>query len=298
MNKILLFLIMVLAAATVSAQSTFSVKIIAGADDAEQEGIGVVTDNADDDIDIGGEGGTVLFGGFIFRNVTINQGEEIQDAYIQFTAHDGRTGAIDIIIKCEDNVDPPAFANVVDNISARNTTASQVIWNITAAWANAERSVNTRTVNLKTIVQEVIDNPSWMPGKSISFIFLADGGINKTIEVESFEGIGPNDVGELTIVYGPAGLNDPEEMQEWASVFPNPVTQTSIISVNSVDYGIMDLTVFDLLGRNILENNNISLRPGLNEIPFRFTDMNPEKGMYLLQLRKEGKSNTIRIFVK
>ncbi len=78
-------------------------------------------------------------------------------------------------------------------------------------------------------------------------------------------------------------------------LYPNPNTGEFSVSINSLSGEMYALTVTDLLGKVLLERN-VACFPGENKINIKLEDLN--KGIYLLNVRKEEQVVTKKLFIR
>ncbi|GAB5524150.1 MAG: hypothetical protein Roseis2KO_20220 [Roseivirga sp.] len=149
-------------------------------------------DNSDGSIDLGSsdlelvnDGGTAQTVGVYFPNVDINQGALVNSAYIQFQADEVQTGSITITIRGELGTSPATFSTTTDDVSDRltpGTTASEswspVDWNTIG-----ENGVAQQTVDISSILQEIVDQGGWTSGSPMVIIFTGPTGNRRTAEV-------------------------------------------------------------------------------------------------------------------
>jgi hypothetical protein len=94
---------------------------------------------------------------------------EIIDAYIQFTSSAAQAGPVSLEIRAEDSDNAAAFTNDPNNLSSRAKTAPRTEGNwVPPAWANGERSENTR-VTVTSLVQTIVNRDGWVDGNNIAF---------------------------------------------------------------------------------------------------------------------------------
>ena len=119
--------------------------------------------------------------GIRFSDLSIPQGAEILNAYIEFTATGNSFGA-SLNIKAE-NVDSSlTFQEINNNISNRDTTNSIIVWN-TTKWIEGEK---WSTPNLRSIIQEVVNRNGWKNGNALAIIISGSG----KSRAYSFDGTG------------------------------------------------------------------------------------------------------------
>lgn len=121
--------------------------------------------------------------GLRFENIHLSQGTVISNAYIQFAADESQSGSLTLTFKCEDVDNSAAFTTGTNNISNRTTTSASVNWSPNA-WTQGDEGVDQKTVNLTTILQEVVDRAGWSSGNAITIIITENGnsGHHRTAE--------------------------------------------------------------------------------------------------------------------
>jgi hypothetical protein len=121
--------------------------------------------------------------GLYFPNVNVGQGEPVNSTYIQFETDEAETGAVTITINGELIANAPAFTTANSNISARTLTARSETWS-PADWNTVgEIGLNQRTVDIKLIIQEIVNQGTWVRGNDIAIIFSGPTGNTRTAEV-------------------------------------------------------------------------------------------------------------------
>jgi len=149
-------------------------------------------DNSDGSIDLGSsdlelpnDGGTNQTVGVLFPGITLDQGQVVTSAYIQFEADEVRTGAITLSIEGELSSSATSFTNTVNDVSGRSTTTSAAVSWSPADWNTiGEAGVNQQTPDLTTLVQEIVDQSSWKNGNNMVFIITGPAGARRTAEVD------------------------------------------------------------------------------------------------------------------
>ncbi|WP_179335967.1 T9SS type A sorting domain-containing protein [Winogradskyella costae] len=123
--------------------------------------------------------------GMRFNGVTLPQGAVILDAAIQFTTDESNSVATNLVIKGEKAINSLRFTTEAYNITSREKTDAAVTWSDVPAWETVgEAGENQKTPSLRTIVQEIVDQPDWLPYSSMSFFISGSG--ERT--AESFNG--------------------------------------------------------------------------------------------------------------
>lgn len=185
-----LALILVLINWSVSFSQTFEQHIQSSTDDAEEkfDGSYITTSSSDIELvfDTWNDQGLQTIG-LRFDNVTIPANSVITDAYIQFTADGSSSGNLSMIIYGEDVANSATFTNTSNNISSRNTTSAEVIWNPVNSWSDNQAGTNQRTPDVSAIISEIITANGWQNGNPISFIISGTGSETEHREAVSFD---------------------------------------------------------------------------------------------------------------
>lgn len=170
---------------TTPAVVTLNQRINTGTNDAEEGKSGSVNLTNDDlelVYDTKTTGNQVV--GLRFPNTGIPQGANIIKAYIQFTVDEKSTASCNLRIEGEASGNSQPFYSSPYNISSRSRTASYVSW-VPAGWTSVGASGTAQqTLDLKNIVQEIVNRSDYQSTGAISFIFTGTG---KRV-AESYEG--------------------------------------------------------------------------------------------------------------
>ncbi|WP_299365774.1 T9SS type A sorting domain-containing protein [Winogradskyella sp.] len=142
--------------------------------------------------------------GIRFANVTIPQGANIVEAYIQFTVDETDSEQTDLTIHGELIGNSPTFTLTDFDITNRTTTTASVDWNNVPAWTNVnDEGDDQKTPDLSTIVQEIVDQPTWSIFNGMSFIITGSG----SRAAESYNGE-PDSAPRLVINYTTQTFNN------------------------------------------------------------------------------------------
>ena len=188
------------------------VTLAVSSDDAEQENdeIDALTD---DDIDAGWEGDpedqNILTAGMRFRDIQVPQGAMVDSAFIIVFSHEGKDpeDVARITITADASDDAPTFTE--DSlITDRARTAASVLWEVAEEW---EIYQPYQTIDIGTIVQELVNRDGWSNGNAMAFIFQGENQgpseVDNAREWEAFENIAdPEDGGD--------GQNHPERVAQ------------------------------------------------------------------------------------
>lgn len=142
--------------------------------------------------------------GLRFNGITIPAGATIQTANIEFMSESDGADECQMTIYGENVGNSLQFDPLVAfAVAGREKTTANVVWNI-PAWAQDEISDATKTFDLASIIQEIIDRGDWVSGNSLSII-MEPTGISSTAtsssqgrEAATFDG---NYAPKLTIIY-------------------------------------------------------------------------------------------------
>ena len=201
---------------TVVTSSSVIVQITEDTDDAEEGAINGAMTNTSSDLELGEYDTWTQDGveqglqtiGLRFNNITISAGSKILAASIQFTADNTGADPVQLTIFGEANSNPITFSNDDDlnpyDITSRARTVANAVWDV-PPWPNeGDAGIDQQTVDLASIIQEIVDRGDWASGNSLAIIMEHSG---PSIGVTSSSGgreaeAGPgSDAPTLTIIY-------------------------------------------------------------------------------------------------
>lgn len=158
-----------------AAPKSVDVRISARADDAEENSVGVVSLNSTD-LEFVQDGSNVQTAiGLRFPTVQIPPGAKIVKAYVQFSTDETSSVPTNLVIRGQAAVNAPTFTATKKNVSNRPKTIASVTW-APPAWSILdETSVNQRTPDLSSVIQEMIGLPGWVSGGSLVLIVTGAG---------------------------------------------------------------------------------------------------------------------------
>jgi hypothetical protein len=108
--------------------------------------------------------------GLLFSGLNVQQGQTISSAYIQFQTDEVSTGSVTFTIRAEDTDNAAIFSTSNYDISSRTTTTASVTWS-PADWNTVgETGPNQKTVNIASVIQEVVNRAGWSSGNNIAII--------------------------------------------------------------------------------------------------------------------------------
>ena len=126
--------------------------------------------------------------GIRFQNVTIAPGASVSNAYIQFATKDTSSATCSLTIKGAAIDNAPGFMDIDYNVSGRAKTTASVNWS-PAAWNSAGSSgPDQRTIDMSSIVAEIINRSGWSRGNSMVFIITSNSTETGTRSAVSYKG--------------------------------------------------------------------------------------------------------------
>ncbi len=165
-----------------------NVRVSSSIDDAE-EGPGengYYYDSSDlemlDDPDYNAGGRQVV--GVHFRDINIPAGATIKKAYVEFTCKETTGGSDPAYLRLSGNLSltPESFGSGTSLISERLKTEAKISWQ-PEAWTSADQT--SRTTDISSIIQELINQDGWTQGKSIEIIVSE----NEDLSYTNFTGV-------------------------------------------------------------------------------------------------------------
>ncbi len=117
--------------------------------------------------------------GIRFTNVTVDQGITISSSFVQFQADGTTTGPVTITIEGELSTNASVLTTANSNISdtgVRPRTVASESWS-PADWnTSGQADVDQRTVDISSIIQEIVNQPGWVSGNAMVLIFTGPSG--------------------------------------------------------------------------------------------------------------------------
>jgi hypothetical protein len=143
-------------------------------------------------------------GGMRFTNIVIPQGAVIVNAYLSFYAYSSSGTVVRTKISAEDVDNPSTFADDAAAFDSRYAThtSAMVEWDSISAWSSG---VWYNSVNISSVVQEVVNRGGWVSGNSIVIFW------------EDFDG--RSDVGARRIAYSADGYYYNKLYIEWKEAY-------------------------------------------------------------------------------
>jgi hypothetical protein len=278
---------------------TVSKQILSGSDDVEENKNGGMVLNSDDlelVYDTKTTGNQTV--GLLFKGMNIPVGASISKAYIQFTVDERSTASCSLKIEGDDSDNAAAFGTSSYNVSGRTRTSNSVSW-IPAVWKTVGASgTGQQTPDIKPIIQEIVNRPSWNPTGNLVIIITGTG----TRVAESFEG-SASKAPLLYIEYigiPPAkGLTSPIQestiVQDIAAhdvrftVFPNPASDGIRVRLES-EGSLRLIHVYNSSGTLIDK-----FESGSDVKETRISCSNYPAGLYFIQIETENGSGLAKV---
>ena len=153
---------------------TFETRVSASTDDAEESSTGSVSLTSSDlELVFDSSLQTV---GVRFTGLAIPAGAPITTAYIQFYTDEVQSEATNLTIRGQKALNATTFTSTSGNVSSRTSTTASVPWNNLPPWSLiGEAGVNQKTPELKSIVQEIVNQAGWAGGNAMAFVIRGTG---------------------------------------------------------------------------------------------------------------------------
>ena len=157
----------------------YTVEVNTGSDDAEEDVSTTVVNTTSTDLELVLDSSNQIIG-VRFDSVEIPDSAVILRAYIQFTSdeYNSFVDPTNLIIDGELSPNSSTFDNSTNKISTRTKTsaANTVLWSDIKRWgSNGVAGFYERTPSLVNIINEIIAQPGWVYGNSMSFIISGSG---------------------------------------------------------------------------------------------------------------------------
>jgi len=162
LSILLSFIISVLQAGTID------VRVNNGSDDMIEEidSSSLYDENQLDLVVYGGDTPQKI--GLRFKNITIPNGANINNAYLEFQANQDNSGQTDITITGENSSNPVTYDDTNNgDITSRTETTAAIDWLSVPAWLDGQ---TYQTVDITTIIQELVDAGGWQSGNAMALM--------------------------------------------------------------------------------------------------------------------------------
>ena len=143
-------------------------RVSSGNDDAEEDVNGGGIDLTSSDLEIFNDGGLQVIG-LRFVDIPIPKGAIVDNAFVEFTCDEtvGGTQPVSVLIAGELSPDTVTFSNATNDITNRPTTTANVVW-APENWT--EEGQTARSLDITSIIQEIIDQNGWALGNALVLI--------------------------------------------------------------------------------------------------------------------------------
>jgi len=114
--------------------------------------------------------------GIRFVDLPIPKGSKVINAYIQFTAEEDKItgGTVNLIINGLLQPDTVSLSSGENFWTERNPkTNAEVAWSDIPDWTTYQATEASKTPDISSVIQEIIDQDDWIPGNSL-MIFIRD----------------------------------------------------------------------------------------------------------------------------
>jgi hypothetical protein len=162
--------------------TVLDIPVRVSADDAEQRGTSVTLSSGD--LNLVTDGSSVQTVGMRFTGVGVPDGAVITNAYVQFQVDEVSTVTTSLTIAGQAADSAATFTTAAADITNRSRTTASAAW-APLPWSTVNaRTTDQRTPNLASVVQEIVDRPSWLSGNPVALIITGTG----ARVAESFDG--------------------------------------------------------------------------------------------------------------
>ena len=163
---------------------TMEIRVASSNDDAEEDVASGVMSLDNSDIELIKDSSNQIVG-IRFTQVSIPQGSQIANAYIQFTCDENNNvNPCNLMVYAENSDNAATFTSSNRNVSARPKT-SGIAWNNPPYWTvPGLAGSDQRTPDLTSIIETVVARAGWQSGNAL--VFIIDGTGRRT--AESYDG--------------------------------------------------------------------------------------------------------------
>lgn len=129
-----------------------------------------------------------------------------------------------------------------------------------------------------------MDTPNMFGGWGLASMFASDG---------SLYAISSSDMTVYHYNGEPLGLTNNLHNIASVKIYPNPVAAFTTLEFDVNEFQIIQITVFDVLGKKVIAIPTNELQPGISKIELDFTGMN--KGLYFCQIKSNKNMHTVKM---
>jgi hypothetical protein len=105
-----------------------------------------------------------------FDSVTIPRMNKIISAHVQFTCNEVSYSSVSLNVFAERSATPDLFYDDYYDITYRTPTFTSVLWQPVPWTASGEETMFEQTADIASVLQEVVNLPTWVSGSSIVVI--------------------------------------------------------------------------------------------------------------------------------
>lgn len=270
------------------------------ADDSEEKSNGNCNINSSD-LELVSDKGDIQLVGLRFRDLSLQQGVSVVDAYIQFTVDkNNNSNPCNLTIHGQLSPDPAVFTKSNNDISDRALTNASVNWSPEEWEDNGDSGPAQRSTNIGPIIQEIVNQPGFDQNSPIVLIISGEG-LRQAIshdeddataaelcvgvyESATIQGLSSQETEADLLARANQVLSNKEDntISPYLTVFPNPAKTAITASFSMSDDGPAILNVLDMHGRVLGERQSI-VQKGANRISMPLADL--PNGVYFLTLR-------------
>lgn len=154
------------------------------------------------DLEIGNDGSIAQNIGMYFDSLGIPAGATIDSCFIQFEVDNTSINdPLTVNIQGQVGSTPAVFVQATNNILSRPKTTASVAWTLTGGtWSPVgNQGPDQRTPNFASVLQEIVDHPSYTSTDPIVIFLMNNGGGER--EAESWDGTGTGTGSPYICVY-------------------------------------------------------------------------------------------------
>ncbi len=174
---------------------TSNIKLLEGSDDAEEAANGSVNLSSSD-LEMVEESSEQTIG-LRYALANVAEGAYIVEAYLQFAVDEIDSAPTTLTIRGDMSNNSPTFSNTNGNISSRPRTTNVVVWDVGSWLTVGAMGDAQRSVDLSTIIQEMVDQQDYSSSSPITFI-IEGSGKRVAFSKDKYLSDGP----ELVLTYG------------------------------------------------------------------------------------------------
>jgi hypothetical protein len=143
-------------------------------------------DGASGNKQIGASGNKQIIG-LRFRDIPLEKGVEISSAYVQFTGDDQKVSGetVNLIISGLLQLNPGEFGSGENFYDDRNPkTTAEVKWSDIPNWTMVQATPESRTPNIASIINEIINQDGWASGDAL-VLYIRDDETSPSTDIRS-----------------------------------------------------------------------------------------------------------------